>query len=153
MPADAGKFASPAISEAGRSGGAGTYAEKMSCGGLYSAKGDPAGSAGTPERRRTAEHSARTTRSPATMVPARPRPGSGTLDDADPRLHATAAHSPPEGAGIVPVTMATPPAARGDWDNMAPGTMQLTATAATVTSSQRHLGITASQTKASGRLR
>ena len=79
---------------------------------------------------------------PAAIVPASARLGTGTGDDGDPRLQDTAAHSLPDGAGArrrhdggVP-----PPVSR--WESMEPGTRQLTATAARVTSSQRHLDAT-----------
>jgi len=66
-------------------------------------------------------------------------PGSG-IDDDDPRLHDTAAHSIPDD-GATAVTTAARPAV-GGWKSMDPGTRQLAATAARVTSSQRHLGAT-----------
>ena len=64
------------------------------------------------------------------------------MDDGDPRLHDTAAHSLPDGAGAAAVMMAAPPAWTGGCDSMDPGTRQLTATAARVTSSHCHLGAT-----------
>jgi len=67
--------------------------------------------------------------------------GREAVDDGDPRLQDTAAHSLPDGAGASAVTMAAPPAV-GDSDRVEPGTTQLTARAARVTSSQRHLGAT-----------
>ena len=77
------------------------------------------------------------------MVPASVRPGTGTGDDGDPRLHDTAAHSLPDGAGAATaVTMVAVPAAGVGWESIEPGTRQLTATAATVTRSQRHLDAT-----------
>ncbi len=75
------------------------------------------------------------------MVLARLMLGSGTGDDGDPRLHDTVSHSLPDGMGATAETMATPPAV-ADWDRVGPGTTQLTAKAARVTSSQRHLGAT-----------
>jgi hypothetical protein len=66
--------------------------------------------------------------------------GSGTFDDGDPLLQATAAQPLPKGAGAV--TMAAPASVGGGWDNMEPGTRQLTTTATTVTRSQRHFGAT-----------
>ena len=79
---------------------------------------------------------------PAARVPASVRLGTGTEDDGDPRLQDTAAHSLPDGAGADDVTMAAVPAARVGWESMEPGTRQLTATAARVNRSQRHLGAT-----------
>ena len=68
--------------------------------------------------------------------------GSGTFDDGDPLLQATAAHPLPKGAGAGAVTMAAPAYVSGGWDSMEPGTRQLTTTAARVTRSQRHFGAT-----------
>jgi hypothetical protein len=75
-------------------------------------------------------------------MPASVMPGSGTVDDGDPRLQATAAHSLPDGADSGAVTMAAPTEVGGGCDSIEPGTRQLTATAARVTTSQRHLGVT-----------
>ncbi len=75
------------------------------------------------------------------MVPASVRFGTGTGDDGDPRLHDTAAQSLPEGEGTA-TAVAMVPAAGVDWESIEPGTRQLTATAATVTRSQRHLDAT-----------
>ncbi len=75
---------------------------------------------------------------PAARVPASARLGTGAEDDGDPRLQDTAAHPPPDGAGAA-VRMAAVPAAVVGWESSEPGTTQLTATAARVTSGQRHL--------------
>jgi len=53
-------------------------------------------------------------------------------------LHDTAAHSLPDGADTA-ATVTVVPAAGVGWESIAPGTRQLTTTAATVTRSQRHL--------------
>jgi len=84
----------------------------------------------------------RVTRIPAAIVPARVMLGSGTVDDGDPRLHDTAAHSLPDGDGAAAVMMVPPPACGGGCDTMDPGTRQLTATAARVTTSHCHLRAT-----------
>lgn len=77
------------------------------------------------------------------MVPASVRLGTGTGDDGDPRLHDTAAHWLPNGAGTATGVVMVPfPAAGVDWKRIELGTKQLTATAATVTRSQRHLDAT-----------
>jgi len=68
--------------------------------------------------------------------------GSEVVEDGDPRLHDTAAHSLPDAAGAAGVMMAALPACTGGCDSMDPGTRQLTATAARVTSSHCHLGAT-----------
>ena len=75
-------------------------------------------------------------------MPASAMPASGTVDDAGPRLQAIAAHSLPDGAGSGAVTIAAPAEVGGGRDSIEPGTRQLTATAARVTRSQRHLGAT-----------
>jgi hypothetical protein len=81
--------------------------------------------------------------SPAAMVPASVRLGTGTGDDGDPRLHDTAAHSLPNGRGTAAaVVMVSMPGAAVVWVSIDPGTRQLTATAATVTRSRRHLDAT-----------
>jgi hypothetical protein len=67
-------------------------------------------------------------------------PGSGTVDDGDPRVQDTAAHSLPDGDGAAGVRMGAPRACDTGWDSTDPGTRQLTARAARVTRSQRHLG-------------
>ncbi len=76
-------------------------------------------------------------------MPASVMLGTDAVEDDDPRLHDTAAHSLPEGAGAAAVMMAAPPAWTGGCDSMDPGTRQLTATAARVTSSHCHFGATA----------
>jgi len=73
-------------------------------------------------------------------MPARLMLGGEAVDDGDPRLQDTAAHSLPDGAGASAVTMAAPPV--GVSDRVEPGTTQLTARAARLTRSQRHLGAT-----------
>ena len=77
------------------------------------------------------------------MVLASMRLGTGTGDDGDPRLHDTAAQSLPNGRGTgTAVTMVPRPAAGVVWVSIESGTRQLTATAATVTRSRRHLDAT-----------
>jgi hypothetical protein len=75
-------------------------------------------------------------------MPANVKPGSGTVDDSVPRLQATAAHSLPDVAGSGAMTMAAPAEVGVGRDSMEPGPRQLTATAARVTRSQRHLDVT-----------
>ncbi len=116
------------------------YAQ-MCCGGLSSGDEVPAGKEPSVRRARRTANNARRTTIPAAIVLARLMLGRATNDEGDPRLHDTAAHSLPVGAGASGVTKAVPPAV-GDWDSVEPGTTQLTAKAARVTSSQRHLGAT-----------
>jgi hypothetical protein len=68
--------------------------------------------------------------------------GSAAVEDGDPRLHDTAAHSLTDGAGAATVMMEEPPDGTGNCASIDPGTRQLTATAARVTSSHCHLGAT-----------
>ena len=76
-------------------------------------------------------------------MPASVMLGTDAVEDGDPRLHDTAAHSLPVGVGAAVVMMAAPPVWTGGCDSMDPGTRQLTATAARVTSSHCHFGATA----------
>jgi hypothetical protein len=79
------------------------------------------------------------------MVPASVRFGTGTVDDGDPRLHDTAAHSLPNGRRTATAAMMVPMPGPGVvWVSIEPDTWQLTATAATVTKSRRHPDATTS---------
>ena len=100
------------------------------------------GNAAPPERRRRMVLSAKTRSRAAAAAAATVMLGSGTFDDGDPLLQATAAHPIPKGAGAGAVTMAVPPAVGGGWVSMEPGARQLTTTAARATRSQRHFGAT-----------
>ncbi len=84
---------------------------------------------------------AKRTRTPAARVPANGMLETAAGDD-DPRLQDTAAHSLPNGADAVSITIGPGPAARVAWDSMDPGTRQVKAPAARQTRSQRHLSAT-----------
>jgi hypothetical protein len=125
------------------------YSENAVCGGRSSRSGLPEGRASVVLRDRRTICVSRKNNAPVASTPAMAT-GSGNGADVEPRLHATAAHSLPDGAGAAASIVAVPEGV-GVWVTIEPGTRHPTVTAAKVTNSQRHFAATtAGYTRAYG---